>query len=176
MAPTLPGKAVRKTSRAGLGGGALLIALALFLLFRGFGPGGTGQSGSGTTENDAEGAAPLATTDPRAVMSKSTTSAAGPVLTDDERKALSGDLLTILIDEHDYLMEVPGEPTAVYRPTPLERLVELAGLTKGDTNGTRIRILRRSTARASAEQKLKLELGRAGIKDDATLMPAEFIP
>ena len=183
MAKTLPGKAFRGTSRAGLGGGAILIGLALFLLFRGFGPGGTGATGSGTGSESTPGGSPMITTSAngKSDSSATTTSLAAPDringrLTEDEKKALSGDTLTVLIDEHDYLIELPGSPDPIFRPTPMDRIVELARIARGDTNGTRVRILRRQSSRASAEEKLKLELERHGIHNDAIVMPSEFVP
>ena len=183
MAKTLPGKVIRGTSRAGIGGGAILIGLALFLLFRGFGPGGTGATGSGTGSISTSGGSTMITTSGSATNNSSatTTSLAAPDrvkggLTEDDRKALSGDTLTVLIDEHDYLIELPGSPDPIFRPTPLDRIVELAKIADGDTNGTRVRILRRQSSRASAEEKLKLELERHGIHSDAMVMPSEFVP
>jgi hypothetical protein len=186
VAKTLPGKAIRTTSRAGIGGGALLIGLALFLLFRGFGPGGTGASGSGTGTGEAgDGKADAMVLASTTVSQQSATDAeiaqagldktrAG--LTDDEKKALNGNVLTVLIDEHDYRIQLPGTPDAVYRAAPLDRIVELATLANGDSNGIRVQILRRESARASAEEKLKLELTRKGIHEDAVVMPGDFVP
>lgn len=178
MAKTLPGKVARTTSRAGLGGGALLIALALFLLFRGFGPGGTGATGSGTGQN-TDGTAIISTAPQGASSSAQALDGdrtAAPGLTAEEKKALSGETLTVLIDEHDFLLGIPGDPAPIYRPTPLPRIVELATFTKGNSSGIRIQILRRESARASAEEELKLELDRKGIHSDAIVMPSEFVP
>ena len=52
----------------------------------------------------------------------------------------------------------------------------LAELAEGDTNGIRVRILRRENARASAEEKLKLELQHVGIRTGAVYMPEDFVP
>ena len=180
MAKTLPGKVIRGTSRAGIGGGAILIALALFFLFRGFGPGGTGATGSGTGSESTPGGSAMITTGAND-SSATTTSLAAPDrisggLTEDEKKALSGDTLTVLIDEHDYLIELPGSPDPIFRPTPLKRIVELAALSKGDTNGIRVRILRRQSSRTSAEEQLKLELEKNGIHKDSVVMPSELMP
>ena len=179
-------RVVRGTSRAGIGGGALLIGLALYLLFRGFGPGGTGASGSGTgSETDSAGKTMISTGSPSngspSNEDGATTAVAAPDkiqggLSEDEQKALSGSTLTVLIDEHDYLIELPGTPVPLFRPASLERIVELANIAKGDTNGTKIRILRRQSSRASAEEKLKLELKRKGVGADAIVMPGEFVP
>jgi len=179
---SIPGKnLIRRTSKAGMGGGAILIGLALYLLFRGFGFGGPGPAGSGIGTESESGDTTMITKADSSSASNSTNALAAPDrieggLSDDEKKALSGVTLTVLIDEHDYLFEIPGTQDPMFRPTPLERIVELATQAKGDTNGTKVRILRRQTSRASAEEKLKLELGRRGIHADAIVMPGEFVP
>lgn len=177
----LPGRIVRGTSRAGMGGGAILIGLALFLLFRGFGPGGTGSSGSGTgtgsTPTDvAKASVPGNET---AKTNEFDLVASDPVLgglTDDERKSLSGNILTVLIDDYQYMIELPGTPNATFRPAELSRIVELAALAKGDSNGIRVRVLIRQSARASAEKQLQAELEHSGIHRDAIMMTSEFVP
>ncbi len=178
---SIPGRVVRNTSRAGVGGGALLIALALYMMFRGFGPGGTGSSGSGTGPETTGGSNPQITTSAPLASDQTARALTAPDpveggLTDDEKKALSGDIMTVLIDEHSFLMELPAFPDPVFRPVPLERIVELATLSKGDTNGVKVRILRRETSRASAEFQLKSELERKGIRGDSIMMPSEFVP
>ena len=177
----LPGRIIRGTSRAGMGGGAILIALALFLLFRGFGPGGTASSGSGTGEdssNASSSKASVADAEQKQDHDKSLT-APDPViggLTEDERKALSGNVLTVLIDEHQYMIELPGTQDSIYRPAELSRIVELAALAKGDSNGVRVRILIRQNARASAEKQIQEDLRHAGIHRDAIMITSEFVP
>ena len=176
----LPARVVRGTSRAGMGGGAILIGLALFLLFRGFGPGGTGSSGSGTGTNPKEtelvnAAVPSESAETRKSDSPSFVPATGG-LTDDERKALSGDVLTVLIDEYQYMIELPGTPDPTFRPAELSRIVELASLAKGDSNGTKVRVLIRQSARASAEKQLEADLEHSGIHRDAILMTSDFVP
>jgi len=176
-----PGRIVRGTSRAGMGGGAILIGLALFLLFRGFGPGGTGASGSGTgaesapfdilKSSESEGERPD--------IQEPDLVAADPLiggLTDDERKALSSDILTVLIDDYQYMIQLPGTSDAMFRPATLPRIVELATLAKGDSNGTKVRVLIRQTARASAEKQLQADLEHSGIHRDAIMMTSEFVP
>ncbi len=179
---SLPVRVARGTSRAGVGGGALLIGFALFMLFRGFGSGGTGESGSGTGATGT----PMITsgspsTSPDAATSKASQAIAAPDsveggLTDDEEKALSGDVFSVLIDEHDYLIELPGTSESIFRPSTLDRVVELALLARGDTNGIKVRILRRESSRASAEFQLKTALERKGVRTDAIVMPGEFVP
>ena len=178
---TMPGQIIRGTSRAGMGGGAILIALALFMLFKGMGSGGTGASGSGTgkgitpTENLRANVGSSETNpDENSSLAAPATVVGG--LTDDERKALSGDLLTVLIDDFQYMIELPGTPDAILRPTELSRIVQLASLAKGDSNGIKVRVLIRQSARASAESQLLADLEHNGIHRDAIMMTTEFVP
>lgn len=177
---SLPGRVIRGTSRAGMGGGAILIALALFLLFKGFGPGGTGSSGSGTGEASpstslSKASVQGADQDPEKDASLVAPDSVGGGLTEDEQRALSGSVLTVLIDEYDYLIEIPGNPTSIYRPTALPRVIELAALAKGDTNGIKVRILIRESSRARAEKQIQTELEHSGIHRDAIMMTSEFV-
>ncbi|MFO1003995.1 MAG: hypothetical protein U0936_27070 [Planctomycetaceae bacterium] len=173
---SLPGRVVRTTSRAGVGGGAILIGLALFLLFKGLGPGGTGSTGSGT--GPQSGKAMISAT---GTESSSEDAVAAPDeikggLTNEEKKSLSSDVFTVLIDEKNFLIELPGFPDPVYREIKLPRVLELAKLVKGDSNGIRVRILRRESARASAEFDLTSGLQKVGVEKDAIIMPADFVP
>lgn len=176
---TLPGQIVRNTSRAGMGGGAILIALALFLLFKGLGPGGTGASGSGTgkgTTSTEHAKAVVGETNPKEGSGLAVPESLVGGMTDDERKALSGDLLTVLIDDFQYMIELPGNPDSVHRPAELSRIVQLASLAKGDSNGIKVRVLIRQSARASAESQLLADLEHSGIHRDAIMMTSEFVP
>jgi hypothetical protein len=177
----LPGRIVRGTSRAGMGGGALLIGLALFLLFRGFGPGGTGSSGSGTgVETRPTGVAQASVLREETEQTTESQLAAPDSiiggLTDDESKALSGNILTVLIDDYSYMIELPGKPDATFRPAKLSRIVQLASTAKGDSNGIKVRVLIRQSARASAEKQLQADLEHSGISRDAIMMTSEFVP
>ena len=177
----LPGRIVRGTSRAGIGGGAILIGLALFLLFRGFGPGGTGSSGSGTGASIAPTSVAKSSepTEETEQTEESRLTASDPMmggLTEDERKALSGNILTVLIDDYQYMIELPGKPDSILRPAELSRIVKLASLVKGDSNGIKVRVLIRQSARASAEKQIMADLEHSGIHRDAIMMTSEFVP
>lgn len=175
-----PGTFVRRTSKAGMTGGAVLIGLALFMLFRGLGPGGPGTGANSDSSESTGTQISTSTSSPETTPTAEKSVAAAETvaggITDDEEKALAGNVFTVLIDEHSYLMEIPGTPDPIFRPTPLPRILELAPQAKGDTNGIRVRILRRENARASAEFELKSELERIGIRSDAVMMPGEFVP
>ena len=164
-------RVMKTTARAATGGIIVVAALLALMFFRGAGSGtGEGESSSPlpsmvTTESNAD-----------AAEKSSEPDLADGGLTADEQKALSDQVLSILIDEHDYLMEIPDDSTTIYRPTEMERLVELAQQAEGDSNGIRVRILQRESARPSAEEKLKAALATAGIDVDALYQQSEFIP
>ena len=189
LAQNPPGKIVRKTSRAATGGAALFLAFLAFMLLR-F---GTGTGTGGGTDTKAGSSDPAVPGDensrPAMVSSQAAPSAASaradaavfrtdvsPSLSADEQKALGGNILTLLIDERSYLMQIPATGDPIYRPVTLERAVELAAFAAGDSNGIKVRILRRENARASAEEKLKLEFSRRGVTDSAVLMPDSLLP
>ncbi|MCP4783934.1 MAG: hypothetical protein GY903_29240 [Fuerstiella sp.] len=164
-------RVIKTTARAATGGVIVVAALLALLFFRG--------AGSGTGDGESSNPLPsMVTTESNADLAEkpSETTLADGGLTADEQKALSDQVLSILIDEHDYLMEIPGDSTTIYRPTEMERLVELARQAEGDSNGIRVRILQRESARPSAEEKLKSALAAAGIDVDALYQQSEFVP
>ena len=93
---------------------------------------------------------------------------------------ISEGVVTLMIDEYDYFAAIPGgdnEPTSDYHPISLQQAVKLASLAPGDSNGIRVRILRRDTARAAAEHRLHQTLTQAaGVSADAIYMASELIP
>ena len=166
-------KVIRSSVKAASGGVIAVIALIALMFLQG--------PGTGSGETDGEGLAPvnpaMVTTEPPQVPdAKDDGESAAGGLTEDEQKALSGNVLGILIDERSYLLEVPSGEESSFVSAELPRLLELAELADGDTNGIRIRILQRETARAKAEQDLRQALGDIGISTDAIYMPAEFVP
>ena len=172
---------LKTTARAASGGVIVIAALLALLFFRGPGLG----QGEGDADSDAADSAdsamastetPAGGATPTVAPADSDPTAETGGLTPDEERALSDKILAILIDEHEYRLEVPGDSETLYRPIEMERLLELAELAEGDSNGIKTRILRRENARASAEEKLKLELEHVGIRTDAVYMPEEFVP
>ncbi len=184
----VPGKLARGTTKAGLGAGAVVVGILLFLVFRGFGSGGTGQSGSSESSGqsaDTDDAllkqSPDGSTSPDPGSDSRDTQSRGLAdpeddLTPDERNALSSQVLTVLIDERQYMIQIASTPTPLFRPTTLTRIATLADRTEGDSNGIRVRILRRETSRPSAENELREVLKTADINEDSILMPAETVP
>ena len=168
-----------KTTARAASGGALVIGALLALLFLRGGGIGSGTSEAPVTQvttgqPERTPTVSPAPSDARTPSDDSVDASGG--LTDDEKKALSKDVLTVLIDEHEYLMEVPSDSETVYHPIELKRVIELAQQAPGDTNGIRVRVLRRESSRAAAEDQIKRDLTRAGIGEDSIYMPAEFIP
>lgn len=168
--------AIKSTTKAASGGVIIVVALMALMFFRG--------PGMGTDDGETPKSQPMASTElPQSHATPMPSEPSEPRtepetggLTLDEQQALSSDVLSILIDEREYLMEVPGSGGPVFRPTKLSRLLQLASQAKGDSNGIRVRVVRRENARASAENQIKLELSKIGIGEDAIYMPADFIP
>ncbi len=161
--------------RAGSGGVAVVVALILMMFLKG---------GSGDGESDAP-PSPMTSVDDSASSTPTTSTPSADTaesdpeenggLTPEEQKALDEDVLGIMIDEYDYFLVVPGEDV-IYRPTKVDRLLELAEQAKGDSNGIRVRIVRRETSRTKAEVDLKTALAGIGIGEDAVYMPEELLP
>jgi hypothetical protein len=172
---------MKSTAKAASGGVVVVAALIALMFMRGPGTGSGKTDGEGlspvnksmaTTESMPETSNASSMQSPEAVVKET----ADGGLTPDEEKALSGTVLGILIDEHQYLLEVPGEAESIYRPTELPKLIALAKQAEGDSNGIRVRILQRESARAQAEQDLRDALATAGISANAIYMPDAFIP
>lgn len=177
----------RNMLRAGSGGVAVVLALIALMFFQ------SGHLGDGDSDGEGEGenqdaVEPLASTEPDALPVTVTSNSSTPEppepadtdhaedggLTDDEKRALADGVLEILIDENDYFLVLPGAVT-IYRPAEMSQLMRLAEQTSGDSNGIRVRILRRESSRAKAEIDLKTALAGIGIGADAVYMPQEFL-
>ncbi|MEP3481891.1 MAG: hypothetical protein ABJZ55_21790 [Fuerstiella sp.] len=184
--------ALKRSTRAASGGAVLAGVILVLVFFRGSGLGtgvdseGEGDQSADTTNSEsqsAENQSPeLASVGTSLDTPQQTAPNATPkasvqqTLTIDEQVATGQRTLGILIDERDYLLRIPGTPQAVFRPSTLERLVELSQRVAGDSNGIRVTILRRETARTTAEQELKAALAASGIGADAVYMPNDFVP
>ncbi|MFN8710733.1 MAG: hypothetical protein ACK526_11575 [Planctomyces sp.] len=184
-----PGKIIRKTSRAATGGAILFVAFMALMVFRHGLGGGTGNgigagSGNGVSVSGASDSSGRAVPkeQPKSGVSALDDSAAinteftETEFTEEEKNAVGSGLLTVLIDEHDYLIQTAASKTPLFRKQTLPDIIRLAKSCSGDANGIRVRILRRENARASAEEKLKLELVHAGITEDSLHMTEQFVP
>ena len=119
---------VKSTTRAASGGIIVVAALLVLMFLRGSGDGKNETSGPAT--EDSSKPALTTTESPSEPTPEDADDMTNGVtkngLTDDEKRALSGSILGILIDDWDYLLEVPGESESIYRPAKLERLVQLS--------------------------------------------------
>ena len=82
----------------------------------------------------------------------------------DELPIAVPDVVRILIDERQYYLRSEnrgGQDLLIELP----RLIDLILQAPGDDDGLRVRVYRRSTARASAEEKLKTAMAEAGVND-----------
>ena len=139
-----------------MGGGAILILGILLGMFMDL-PG----LGSGTTVSKGEG------------KNTPTTERSPDAEVDDSPH--SAGLITVLIDDRSYsLVKKVGEET-VFSPAELTNIVKQATRVTGNEDGIRVRILRRESARYSAETNLRNALADAGIATEAVYMPNTFV-
>jgi len=166
MSKRSPARTVRRATA-----GALIIVGALIATLFMNGPG----SGPGDGEGDADVSATemVVSADPDDAMLTASENPGG--LTKDEQVALSGGTLQILIDEFDYFMRVSGEDKPAWERIELARLVEVAQQAEGDSNGIRVRIQKRVTARASAEREIVQQLNASGVGADAIFESSELV-
>jgi hypothetical protein len=168
----------KNVTRAATGGIAVVIAAILLMFLQGgFGDGDGDSESDGGDDNLMVSADPGDDSRNEAGSGKDDDEDSGNDggLTEEQQKALEDGVLEILIDEVEYFLVLPGEEP-IYRPSVIGDLVKLAEHAKGDSNGIRVRILRRETSRTKAEVDLKQALSDAGIGDDAVYMPAELLP
>lgn len=116
------------------------------------------QSGDGSIKSDAAGAA-----DERHSKPKRTD--AEPL----------DDVLTILVEDRHYAVWRKTRKGNGYFPAELDELVQLARDAKPSDDGLRVRILRSTTARVTAWQKLQSELVQAGVPAEAIVVPRELV-
>jgi hypothetical protein len=140
--------------------GAVLLAgigLGVYLGKLNFGLGGGNQFGLGSSGGETQ------------VSIGSADRIASPIEPAKEKEELPievPDVVRILIDDRQYyLRSETGSVTEA--PIALPKLVQLIELAPGDEDGLRVRVYRKATARASAEEKLKTALTEAGIHDAA---------
>ena len=162
----------RNVTRAATGGIAAVIAVLLLMFMNGFG------GGDGDSDSDTGGDNLIVSTDTQNDAGdkdqKGDEGDAGGLAVA-EQQALEDGVLEILIDETEYFLVLPGEEP-IYRPSGVADLVVLAKQTRGDSNGIRVKILRRETSRTQAEVELKQALADAGVGEDAVYMPSELLP
>ncbi len=157
----------RRISGKRLIGGAAMLGIAAMLIFR--------DSGAGFS-NTQTAITPANTSVTVDQNNDTATPQEVAVLSPEDAAAVSSGVLSVLIDERSFLIRITEQPEPRYRSSDLIDLVQLARKTAGDGNGIRVQILRRETARPSAEQDLITALQSAGVSRDSIVMPEQIIP
>ena len=85
------------------------------------------------------------------------------------------DVLTILVDGRHYAVWQKTRKGNGYFPAELDELVKLALDAEPNDVGLRVRILRSNSARATAWQKLQLELVQAGVPASEIVLPKDLV-
>ena len=85
------------------------------------------------------------------------------------------DVLTILVEDRHYAVWRKTRKGNGYFLAELDELVQLALDAKPSDEGLRVRILRSTTARVTAWQKLQSELVQAGVPAEAIVVPRELV-
>ncbi len=147
-------------------GSVLLVALILSLFLDGPGPGGGNRDTADLSEGRAAADLSAAATAPKRPKNPEP----GDVPT-----FRVGSTLSVLIDEFDYYIDAdPGNDTE-WTPATAVQIARLAQQVPGDSNGIRVHIQKRVTARASAEQKIRQILEEAGIAPEAVFESATLL-
>jgi len=82
----------------------------------------------------------------------------------------------VLIDGRDFLLRTSGGERPQYRPTTVEEIVEMTQTAVGDEDGLRLRISRKATARATAEQQLRDALQQGAVNPEAVRWDEDPVP
>ncbi len=85
------------------------------------------------------------------------------------------DVLTILVVDRHYAVWRKTRKGNGYFPAELEELVQLALAAMPSDDGLRVRILRSTTARVTAWQKLQSELVQSGVPAEQIVVPRELV-
>ena len=160
---------LRAGRRATMGAAIVLAALLATLLMDRHG------SGGGDSDNDIERSLhePQVSANPSDAAVSSESRKAG--LTNDKKTAMLGNTLHILIDDFDYRIRTRNGGGEQWTRIDLDRLLIHAAEAPGDSNGIRVRVQKRVTARASAEQNLRDALAARGIGSDAVFESSELL-
>lgn len=160
-------------------GGTLLVGAAIGLWFSnllpklgsGFGLGSGGDSIVGKADIDN-----VAVQSGEAAKSKSSsdssTSGRKPVRTED---GPPDDVFTILVEERHYAVWRTTRKGNGYFPTELDEIVQMALKTQPNDDGLRVRIVRSTTARITARQKLQAALVQAGVPAESILLQKDLV-
>ena len=128
--------------------------------FKGFGLGGSGSFGIGSPGSETE-----VSTESDGKIKVTPDSSDESDERDVPLTMQRPEVIKVVIDDHEFLLR----KTTGDFPVSLPQLMKLVKSAKGDTDGFRLRIYEKSTARMSSEEDLKNALVSHGIPDSAVL-------
>ena len=140
-------------------GAAVVVAflLGMYTGIPGFG-GGSGAEGSANVDASGSGGGPVEAT------------------SDLMKAGLEDNVVTVLIDARDFAVLTKHEGQEEYKAASLNQVAEMAKAAAGDETGVRVKVLRRESAKASAEEELRGSLASAGIPPTSIYWPRRYIP
>jgi hypothetical protein len=141
---------------------ALVAGIGLGVYFgswKGFGWGG----GAGSEIGGGDGETHVSVGSEKLIKNPSTRTA---VQNQDDASIPVPDVVRVLIDDREFLLRSANDDSRDAKIS-LPKLIQLIEQAPGDADGLRVRIYRKTTARASAEESLKDKLTAAGIEDAA---------
>ncbi len=158
---------LKNVRRLTIGGGALIgVAMVYGLLnglFSGFGGNGPGSGAQALVSNGNNS------------MSMPDASQSKPPV-ENETPPESTDVVNVLIDERSYFIRLLVDGKGEYRRIELPELVNLAKAARGNEDGIRVRVSRRESSRASAENLLQEKLLGAGLRKESIHLQKGFVP
>ena len=165
---------LKNARRLTIGGGVLVCLVAVYGLMSGLFP-GLGGSGSGNGTNVLVTGAGDSTDVPDARPSKPADDQREPN-TEAAAPSDPAEVVNVLIDGRTYFLRSLVGGKEEHRRIELPALVDLAKAARGNEDGIRIRISRRESSRASAENLLQEKLTEAGLRKQSIYLQKGFVP
>jgi len=175
-------KMKKRTVATGIVGVGIVIGMMLNGLFPGFG----GRGSDGTDADDGAVSSPkedIAATNTLVTATPSATSSSlskNPDANNEPSEVNASDRPTrvvhILIADRSYSIREIIDGQEKYHPVELSKIMEMAKEAKGNDEGIRVSIARKKSARTTAEIRLKEELAKIGIKEDAVIWQEKLVP
>jgi hypothetical protein len=146
-------------------GAVILVALGIWLgnMFKGLGPGG--DSTTDSTDSDGENVRVALTSDGE------------PATTDNHAQPANEapDVLTLLVDDDKYLIQIGEDWYAEFAPATLDEIVTRLDKIPGDENGVRVRLRFKANAQNGAISDLKSALTDAGVDPEAIIEDPDYV-
>jgi len=163
---------MRMKRTATVGGGLVLVGLALGMLLNLFrGPGG-GDEGTNVMARSS-GETSLSQSDPGADVPVTNASQEQPISSEPAAPAMAPvaqplQVVRVVVEDREYKLRRTGsDGQEQLQPIALAELIELVRGVSGDEDGVRVRIVRHDSSRAAAEELLRQRLIEAGVAETA---------